>query len=303
MCESRTWPVPLYLCFLLCAILFVTLPAAANSKAESIPFTTNADGMVIIPASVGQANTVHVILDTGAGLAVLAPSLIEKGHGIAAGQFTGFRMEGERIDIPLFVIPALKIGAMEQKNVLVGSWDLLDKWHLDGIVSLRQFTAQPFTLDFVNKVLVLETPETLAKRKAAGSMSPLQFDEQRNITLDMFAKFLFDGQPGQCEIDTGSPSASLSTRYLALLGIDKDGKDVHKVERKTETGVTVVRYYATLRDVSLATVPAIKLASPRVALGDLIYDCVIGVDFWSGRALTVDIPDHQIIVSNPAATH
>src|SRR3984957_6852100 len=141
----------LLLAFALCTL---ALPMVAQSNAGTVAFTANSDGMPIIPVTVGEATPLTLILDTGAGLAVLAPSVIEKVHGVPAGQFTGFRMTGERLDIPLFRIPRLAIVPMEKKDVLVGSWDVLDKIHLDGIVSLSQFKEQPFTLDFGNKTLI-----------------------------------------------------------------------------------------------------------------------------------------------------
>src|SRR5580704_10510347 len=146
--------------------LIVALPLLAISKPVSIAFTTNSDGMVILPATVG-AVSVQLIFDTGAGLDILAPSVIEKAHGQPAGQFTGFRMTGERLDIPLFVVPELSLGPLEKKNALVGSWDVLDKLHLDGIVSLNDFRQQPVTFDFVRKVVIFETSKTLAQRRAA----------------------------------------------------------------------------------------------------------------------------------------
>ena len=229
----------LFLALLLCTL---TLPMVAQSNARTLAFATNSDGMPIIPATAGEATPLSLILDTGAGLAVLAPSVIEKVHGIPAGQFTGFRMTGERLDIPLFAIPRLVIGPMEKKDVLVGSWDVLDKLHLDGIVSLSQFKDQPFTLDFGNKMLTFEIAKSLAKRRANGVVSQIQFDDLRGISLDMFSQFLLAGRPGQCEIDTGSPISTVSTRYMKELGIQPDSKDVRKVERKTIAGAPEIRY-------------------------------------------------------------
>ncbi len=277
-------------------ILLIALPLLAKSKPVSIPFTTNSDGMVILPATVGGTLPVHVIFDTGAGLDVLAPSLVEKVHGKPAGQFTGFRMTGERLDIPLFIVPELSIGPVKKKDALVGSWDVLDKLHLDGIISLNDFRQQPVTFDFVKKVVIFETPESLAQRRATETSAPVKFDDQRGITLDLFAEFLIGDQPNLCEIDTGSPTATVNTRYMQPLGIEKDGKDVRKIERRTVAGATQIRYDTTLSQLSLAAAPQISLAHPRVGFSDIIYDCVIGLDFWAGKALTIDIPGRQIFV-------
>ncbi len=280
-------------------LLFIS-PLLAKPKPVSIPFTTNSDGMVILPATVGGNISVHLIFDTGSGLDVLAPSVIEKVHGTPAGQFTGFRMTGERLDIPLFVIPELSVGSVKKKDAVVGSWDVLDKLHLDGIVSLNDFRQQPVTFDFVNKAVIFETPESLAQRRATETSVPVKFDDQRGIALDIFAQFLIDGQPGQCDIDTGSPMATVSTRYMEPLGIEKDGKDVRKVERRTVAGATQIRYDTTLSQISLAAAPQISLAHPRVGFSEIIYDCVIGLDFWAGKALTIDIPGRQIFILGSA---
>lgn len=275
----------------------------AQPKTRTIAFTTNSDGMPVIPVTVGEATQLSVVLDTGGGLAVLAPSVIEKVHGIPAGQFTGFRMTGERLDIPLFTIPRLVIGPMEKKDVLVGSWDVLDKIHLDGLVSLSQFRDQPFTLDFGSKMLTLETPKTLANRRASAAVSSIKFDDVRSVSLDMFSQFLLAGHPGQCEIDTGSPISTITTRYMKALGVEPDSKDVRKVERKTIAGAPEIRYDTSLSEIALAASPKIAILHPRVSFVDVIYDCVLGVDFWSGKALTVDIPGRQIMVSTSPDSH
>lgn len=278
-------------------VLLIGLPLLAKPKPVSIPFTTNSDGMVIVPATLGDTIPIHVIFDTGAGLDVLAPSLIEKVHGRPAGQLTGFRMWGERMDIALFIVPELSVGPMVKKDHLVGTLDLLDQMHLDGIISVNDFRQQPFTLDFTNKQLIFETEKSLGRRKTDGKLAPLQMDDRRGNDLDLFSEFTFGKQTGQCLMDTGSPEATISTRYMADLGIDKDAKGVRKKEHKTIAGVVVVNYWTTLPQISLAAAPQVSLAPAHLAFSDIIYDCVIGVDFWHDRAVTINIPGRQLIVS------
>jgi Aspartyl protease len=295
---SNTVPCSRALTFIFSAMLLMllTMPMLAQSKTASIAFTTNSDGMAMIPVTVGESTPIQVVLDTGAGLAVLAPSVIEKIHGVPAGVFTGFRMTGERLDISLYKIPRMTIGPIEQKDVLVGSWDVLDRLHLDGIVSLSQFKDQPFTLDFGKKLLTFETAKTLAKRRTDAVVSPIQLDEVRGISIDMFAQFLLAGQPGQCEIDTGSPTSTLNIRYMKPLDIQEDGKDVRKIQRRTIAGVPEVRYDTHISEIALAASPKVSVAHPPVSFGDVIYDCVVGVDFWAGKEVTVDIPGRQLTV-------
>jgi hypothetical protein len=279
-------------------ILLIALPALAFRKPVEIPLSISPEGFVTVPATLGGTLSAHVIFDTGAGMDVLAPSVVEKLHGTPAGRFTAFRMWGDRLDVPLFTVSEISVGPVVRSNVLVGAWDMLDQLHLEGIVSVSDFRQQPFTLDFVNKVMVFETAKSLTQRRRTGKTSPLKFDEQRGITLVLFADFLIGNQPGQCEIDTGSQNATVATRFMAPLAIDKDGKDVKKREQKNSDGVTTVRYMTTLPKIALAAAPEIAIANAPTTFADIIYDCVVGLDFWLGKVLTIDISGRQLIASD-----
>ncbi len=267
--------------------LLLAIPPSVTGKDKpvTVPFTTNPDGLVIVPASFGGSITGHVILDTGAGLDALPPSIVQKLQGKPIGQFTGFRMNGDRLDLSLYTITELAVGPLVKKNAVVATWDVLDTVSskgIEGIISLNDFRQQPFTLDFGLKVLVFETRESLAQRREAGKIVPLKFNDQRGIALDSFAQFVIGTQPGECEIDTGSPSATVSTRYMQSLGIDPKRKDVQK----------------RVPEIALAVAPKISIVRPDVSFSDIIYDCVVGVDFWAGKTLTYNIADRELIVSN-----
>ena len=286
---------------LLVAFLACSLPALAEpALPSSIPLTTNPDATLTIPATLGSDTQIRVMLDTGAGIDIFAPSLIAKVHGRPAGQFTGFRMFGERLDAPLYVLPRLAVGPVVKQDVVVAGWELLDKMHLDGIVAVRDLRGQPFTLDLPGRQLTFESTATLARRAAAGKAVPLQMDDVRGTYLDLFAQFSIAGKPGQCEIDTGSQAATINSRYMALLGIDKDSPAVQKKARKAvETGADITRYWTTIPELALADAPAVRMTKPRLSFADIIYDCVVGIDFWQGRVVTFDIPAQRLIIAAP----
>lgn len=282
-----------------CAVVALLAPVlAAAATAVSVPFTTNADGMVVLPAMLGSDRPIHVVLDTGAGVDVLAPSLIEAAHGKPAGQFTGFRMFGDRLSLPLFVIPELTVGPLRKTEVMISSWDVLDQVHDDGIIAVRDLRSQPFTIDFPAKVVVFETEHSLAERRKQGRVASLALDDQRDVALDLFARFLIGDQPALCSIDTGSPGTTISTRFMAPLGVDPASPDVKKQERRAvESGATITRYWTNVPQVSLAEAPHVAaLLHPRVSFADIIYDCVVGLDFLHDRVLTLDIAHKQMVV-------
>jgi hypothetical protein len=84
----------------------------ASQETNRIIFKTNDDGMAIVPITIASRVEAHVIVDTGAGLDVFAPSLVQKAGGKPSGQFSGFRATGERIDVPLFIVPEIRTGPL-----------------------------------------------------------------------------------------------------------------------------------------------------------------------------------------------
>ncbi len=278
-------------------ILFFSTLVVAQQKTKAIPFTTNSDGMVIIPVTLESNVPAHVILDTGAGVDVLAPSLIAKLGGKPAGVFSAFRMTGERLDIDLYTIPEIAIGPMVMKDALVAAWKVLDDLHLDGIISLSDFRQQPVTIDFIHHEVVLDEKDALAQRAKYGIEAPLRFDDLRGTSIDSFTLMLVDGLRMECELDTGSPSATINERYMTGLKIDRNSAGVKKVVKKNVVGVDVTRYDTTIAKIALASSSQVSLQNAPVSFENIIYDCVLGVDFWKGRAVTFDIANHRLIVS------
>jgi hypothetical protein len=92
-----------------------------------IPFTHSEGGQLMVSGSAGPGTQYSFVLDTGAGVSVLSKSLVEKLGGKPAGQFTGFRMTGERLDMQLYAIPELRVGPVVQAPALVAAWDVPDK--------------------------------------------------------------------------------------------------------------------------------------------------------------------------------
>ena len=280
--------------------ILVATPVGAQSHPLSEPVVipiTLAEGLVYIPATLDDSLSLSVILDTGAGLDVLATSQVRRVGGRPTGVVTGHRMTGERLDIPLWVVPNLQVGPLASTDAVVGSWDALDSFGLDGIISLMGFRKQPFTIDFAAGTVTLESPRSLARRRAEGQVSPLLLDDLRGRALDVFAAFSFSGHSGECLLDTGTQATRANTRYLAALGIDSSDASVTKRSFRAVTGAVEDQYVASVPRVALASAPEVAATDTRVTFSDIIYDCVIGTSFWQGRALTFDIAGRELIVS------
>src|SRR5215470_8221464 len=102
-------------------------------------------------------------------------------------------------------------------------------------------------------MLTLETAKSLAQRKAKGRSSPLGIDDYHGKALDLFATFLIGDQTAECELDTGSQSATVSLHYLSPLGIDTTGANVTRRERRTIAGAKEVKYVTQVPRIALAS--------------------------------------------------
>ena len=275
----------------------------AQKPPEHIPFAPSKDGLWRISGSTGSADQHEFILDTGAGITVLSQSLVIKLGGKPAGQYTGFRMTGERLDLQLYTIPELRIGPVVRKQALIAGWDGLDNLHidgmtlhLDGIVALDVFRDQPVTLDFEQHQLIFETPASLAQRRRTETTVPALLDDERGLSFTLFAPFLVGSHPAECEVDTGSQGYVIHLRYMDMLGLKKEDEAVKKLESTSILGTKEVRYQATSA-ISLEGVSTDGLRSVPVLFENLIYDCNVGTDYWAHRAVTFDIPRKSLIVS------
>jgi len=277
--------------FLICSAL-----AFGQAQPTTIPFETNAEGMVKVPATFGGVE-VQALLDTGSGIHLIAPSVLKKLAAKPAGIFSGFRMSGERVDLPLYTIPSVRIGPFEKKNVTVGLFAILDKVGIPAIIGMPTLREQPFTIDFIHKQLVFETPQSLSQRRSAGDVVNLQVDDDRGIMLDLFAEFSFGKATGLCEIDTGNPGNAVNSRFMDALGIDKDSQSVEKSTIKTITGVERTRYKTTVAQIGFESSPSSAKKDAPVAFSDIIFDCVIGIDYYRDKVLTFDIAHRELIVA------
>lgn len=256
------------------AALCVTAPAPA---ATSVPFTVK-EGMVLVMASLDGAPEQPMLVDLGAGLAVLASSAAKQTAFSPVGVFTASRMRGDQVRSPIGTISSIAIGPIVDRNPIVSSWSGLDGHGIAGLLSAVQFRSLPVTFDFVNHLLVFEDAASLASRSAISSRTPLALLDDRGLALTLFARFDFgSGHSGLCEIDTGSQGFYLDQHFAHELGLDP------------------ATQRAVLPSLSLTGTSA-AVTNAKVRFEKLIYDCNIGNDFWAGRVFTIDIPNRVLYV-------
>jgi hypothetical protein len=250
---------------------------------ESIPLKINDYGLIFVKTKVnGEEGT--FILDTGGGAHVLSQSFFEKvKNGTNEdGVYTGFRFNGERLDLTVYTAKQISVGNLAQQNPHIGVYPPLDEYGFDGLVSLKLFENQPFTIDFINSQLILETDESLSLIEQAAEILPIKFDKERDKVLDLFITVcLNDSVSLQAEFDTGSgfDAFILNKYYGGKLNLQLDSLN-----------------RTTINKVSLCGSSISQQNKKSVVNNDLIYEGLIGSGLFRNKKLTIDIPNKRILV-------
>ena len=264
----------------------------------TIPVDT-IDHFDVIPVRVNDAIETRMILDTGIGLTVLSKELCARARCETSGQYTGRRMSGQSISVPLARVASMTVGTHRAAAVQVGVIDAaaLLPPGVDGIVSLGLFEHVPFTVDHVGRTLTIEDLTSLKRRRESGQVVPVRIErDSASVTLFMSME-VPNGPPLELEIDTGSRSLILDERYMSRLGIRRDSPSVKRVEGTDETSHTYVRYFTTIAgSIHPTGAPSLRQTNPKVMFQQIIYDGLVGRGFLESFAVTYDLPGSQIVL-------
>ena len=208
-------------------------------------------------------------------------------------------MSGQSLTIPTAKVRSLSVGNHRVADATVGVLDIEQFFPgqgIDGFISLSLFKNQPFTVDYQNHSLKLETQESLAKIKNTGLSTPIKFKTQ-NGELDILLSItLPNGAPITVLVDSGSQVPILDERFMKDLNVDPAGKDVSLKKGKDETGHEYNRYFTKLNGrIALASQHSIGIDSPKVMFQKIIYDGLIGYYFLREFSVTFNLPDSELV--------
>ena len=285
--------------------LFITLSINSfgqnnASKTISIPFELLGSGHILIKAKVNNIEG-NFIFDTGAGLNLLTKKFADKVTNLKKtdGFYTGHRATGEAIVSDLWDSELLEIGGFTSKTQKFTTIDM--EFPVDGLISLLPFKETPFTIDYKNKILVLETEKSLKKLAKTGISLPIQISENLEKTLT-FATYIKvnDKLNLQMNMDSGAGFGvfRFNTRYMEKLGVDST--KVEKKYRASDFKPTEGNnyYFTNLAKISPASNEKIKVADFKATfIEGLIYEAIGSIN-WLGDKITIDIQKKVIIINN-----
>lgn len=259
--------------FVLCAL---TVQASAASQPDVVPL-----GLFL-----GSAPTVDAVVwgregmflfDTGGGITAISPALAKAMGCEPWGNITGFRMRGDRLDLPRCDKVDVEIGKATYTAPTAAVFDIMTlvpkgSPQVDGAVGLDIFAGQAITIEASSNHLIVETPASLRARTRH------LFDQQIRIVRDAqgVALTVDLGVPTEkgvvwMEMDTGNddPAIVLSKSTAPLLGVDPANPAPQPIH------------------VELA--PGIVLQGNAHVVDNLIMDGNIGVKFLKAWNITLDL--------------
>jgi len=239
-----------------------------------------------IRATLGEM-PVQLLVDTGIGVNVVSPEVAETLALPGTGEtFAGRRMSGQLIEAPLVRLPPVCVDGRFIADQVAAVLELgsPDGEHgFSGILGLTTFRDHPLTVDPQARTLVLGSPP--------GAAYQVDLDVRRDgHATDSFVDLVLpSGVVAHVELDTGSASLILDTRYLERGEVALDG-DVETIEETDETGHPRRRLVARLAGgIHLVGAPETALASPALIAQDIIHDGLVGTDFLDRFRWTIDV--------------
>ena len=269
-------------------ILIITLPIFYTScnfsnsdknKPVKIALNPYIGRLVTVMTIVGN-DTLQLLLDTGGGESVISPDIAKRNNCNPAGRKIGFRMSGEQVIFQYCQDVSLVIGGINFHHDEIGVWDIKSVLPenvppVDGILSLKTFRNQPFTLDLSSKSLILETPESLANRiKNMHRLKSRIATGTDGSELDVFLYGRLK-QNGWFLLDSGNLDAILISKEF----VDKNMDDSKKVSDINEA------------EFQLEGLPSCLV---KYRAKNIIYDGALSEEFMSAFIFTFDLSANSI---------
>jgi Aspartyl protease len=271
---------------------------------ESVRLESIGSHVVRVPVRVGPTDTTWFLFDTGIGLDLVSDTLLARAGGTLTGEiYTGRRMSGQTLDVPLARVPSLNVGSLRIEEALVGVFDLAlppELGAVEGFLAPTFFGDHPFTLRRTAGTLSWEDSRGRTNSHFTGRSVPMQV-RWDGPSVSLFVEVdLPDGSSARVEVDTGSNSLILHSRFMTALSVREGDPGVTKRQGTDETGHEFVRYLAPVRGhVSVRGQPELSQEDPVVMFQTIIYDGLLGDEFLRRYDLRFDLARSELCFAPP----
>ena len=235
--------------------------------------------LVVVPVELNGIET-RFVVDSGIGFTVVRDTFA--GCLPTGDTFTGRRMSGQEVTVPLAVAPSLRFGELEARDLEVGLLDLggfPDQLaDIGGFLSLAFFAETPFTVDYA-------AGRIRVGAAAEGAPLPCRVDRNGPAVAMYLPLTLPDGREIEVEVDMGSDALILDERFLELAA-----GEMRRVDGTDETGHSYTRRFARLQGrIHPTAAPDLGQDAPEVMFQSIIYDGLVGDAFLHRFDVTFDV--------------
>lgn len=233
--------------------------------------------------TIADKDTLQLIFDTGGGETFISPEIAKRLGHVPSGRGVGYRMTGEQVEFQYCPDITLTIGGIPFRHEEIAVWDIhsiLPKElpPVDGILSLKTFQNQPFTLNLSSKKLILETPESFLNR--IKSMTRLK---SRIAT-----------GPGGSEMNVFLHGKAQKSGWYLL---DCGNLDVVLISEKLNTNSSSDSILSSGVRESVFVFDNLKPVSTKFRKKDIIYDGAFSAEFMNEFIFTFDLSSNAVWVS------
>jgi hypothetical protein len=251
-----------------------------------VPFERIAH-LVVVSVELNGVET-RFVVDSGIGFTIVRDTLA--GSLPSGDTFTGKRMSGQEVTVPLGVAPSLRFGALDQRDVEIGLLDMRGfpdaLAGIDGFLSLPFFAETPFAVDYPRGRIVVGAP-------VEGVALPCRVDRDGPAIGMHLPLTLPDGRSIEVEVDMGSDALILDERFLELAA-----GEVRRVDGTDETGHEYTRRFAALAGrIHPTAAPQLAQDDPDAMFQSIVYDGLLGAGFLGRHRVTFDVAGSVIVLA------
>lgn len=265
-----------------------------NVFSQEIPITILEEGHILTQVQVNDSTTANFILDTGAGAIVISSKLYEKIKETTepAGHFTGFRHDGDRLNGELFTISSLSLRDYKVEGLKAGVYPPLDNYGIDGLLSLKFFENQAFSINYLENKLSILNKDQLARVEANSSPIEIGLIQHEDVLIDMLVPLCINDVLLKAVFDTGSGhSLYLVNPFFA----SRLGADTSMLENSMYTtpisGNTLTDYKF---ESTLSICGQETMEKSILFREGLIYESLVGSGLFKDGVITIDIPNSRM---------
>ena len=247
--------------------------------------------LVTVPVTV-DGNETRFVLDSGIGLTIVREEIAEATRlERTSASFTGRRMSGQAVTLPLAETTVAFAGAMvEQHDVAILDMrsfpDVFSE--IGGFLSLAFFREQPFTIDYGRRAVALGASE--------GLSVPVMVERDGPALTVFMPLTIPGGRSISVEVDMGSDELILDERFATETGTPLNGDSVRRVEGTDETGHAYTRTFTRLSGrIHPTAAPGLAQIDPDVMFQHIIHDGLLGDAFLRRHVVTFDVAEERMV--------